>query len=441
MHFAFLIIKLLRDSIGIICPPLPSHIGCMAALGRELQQRNHRVTFLGIADIESQVEAEGLHFWQIGQSDHPPGSVSQFRSQMGKMSGLSAMRFAFRTVQLANEMICRDAPGALQEAGVELLLVDQGEPMGGTVAEFLDIPFISICCGLPINREASIPPYFTPWQYHNSWWARSRNQFGYAIFDTLSRSIAKQITQKRQQWKLPAYRHPDDAFSQLAQISQIPAEFDFPHRALPKCFHYTGSFRKSSTRSVPFPYEQLTNQPLIYASMGTIQNRQQEIFDSIAAACEKLDAQLVISLGGGECVEDYQGLSRNPLIVKYAPQMELLAKASLMITHAGLNTILECLGHGVPMVAIPITGDQLGVGARLSWTGAGEVVPLSRLSVPRLREAVQQVWAEDSYRQNAAKLRESIHQAGGVVRAADLVEQVIATGKPVLASRTQIPQQ
>lgn len=83
------------------------------------------------------------------------------------------------------------------------------------------------------------------------------------------------------------------------------------------------------------------------------------------------------------------------------------------------------------MVAIPITNDQPGVAARIAWTGTGEVVPLSQLSVPKLRSAIQQVLTEKSYREKASRLQEAIRQAGGVSRAADIVEQVISTGEPV----------
>ncbi len=55
------------------------------------------------------------------------------------------------------------------------------------------------------------------------------------------------------------------------------------------------------------------------------------------------------------------------------------------------------------------------------------------LSVPKLRAAMEQVLTEDSYRKNASRLQEAIAHSGGVSRAADIVEQAISTGKPVLA--------
>ncbi|MFM7910080.1 MAG: glycosyltransferase, partial [Microcystis sp.] len=246
--------------------------------------------------------------------------------------------------------------------------------------------------------------------------------------------IQKMINSYRQQWNLPLSSTLNDDYSKLAQISQQPAELEFPRQDLPKYFHFTGPFHYSGSREpIPFPYEKLTGQPLIYASMGTAQNRLLWVFQRIAEACLGLDAQLVIALGGGNSPESLPELPGNPLVVGYAPQLELLQKATLTITHAGMNTTLESLTNGVPMVAIPVTNDQPGIAARIAWTGAGEVIPFNKVSVKRLHKAVKRVLAEDSYKKNALRLQEAIKRAGGVGRAADIIEQAVSTGKPVLA--------
>ena len=364
--------------------------------------------------------------------------MAQSFAQLGELNGLAALRYTVSLFQQAAAVLLRDAPGAIREAGVEALLIDQAIAAGGTVAEFLGIPFVSVCSALVLNREEGVPPFFTPWSYNPAWWARLRNRAGYSVLNRTTKPIREVVSEYRQRWKLPLHSHPNDAYSQLAQVSQQPAEFEFPRTTLPQCFHFTGPYHDPASREpVWFPFEKLTGQPLIYASMGTLQNRQQKIFQCIAQACVGLDAQLVISLGGASSPQSLQGLPGEPLVVGYAPQLELLKRTTLTITHAGMNTTLESLSNGVPMVAIPIANDQLGVGARLAWTGAGEVVPLARLSVPRLRAAIQRVLTEDSYKKNASRLQEAIRRAGGVSRAADIVEQAISTGKPVLAQTQQ----
>ncbi|MEP0754926.1 glycosyltransferase [Trichocoleus sp. Lan] len=423
---------------GIICPAETGHLNTMLPLGRELQQRGHRVTLFGLLDAQPKTVAAGLDFWAIGEAEFPAGALSQSFAQLGELSGLTALRYTIDLLKQGAAVILRDGPQAIKEANVEALLVDQSSPEGGTVADLLEIPFITVCSAVLLNREETVPPFNTPWSYNPAWWARLRNRMAYSLLSRITKPIRELINDYRKEWKLPLHSHPNQLYSQLAQLSQQPAELEFPRTTLPKYFHFTGPYHSSTGRkSVSFPYEKLTGQPLIYASMGTLQNRQQEIFHRIAEACVGLDAQLVISLGGSGSPESLPELPGSPLVVSYAPQLELLKKAALTITHAGMNTTLESLTNGVPMVAIPIANDQPGIAARITWTGAGELVPLSQLSVPKLRGAIQQVLTEESYKNNAIRLQDAIARAGGVSRAADIVEQVISTGKPVLAQTQQ----
>lgn len=406
----------------------------MLPLGQELQRRGHHVTLVGLLDAQSKTEAAGLNFQPIGEEDFPPGALTASFAELGKLSGIAAVRYTVAILKGGANVMLRDAPAAIKAAGIEALLVDQVSLAGGTIAEKLGIPFITVCSAVVLNREPGVPPFNTSWQYSQAWWARLRNQLGYKILDRIAKPMRELIADYRQQWNLPQHSHPNQNYSLLAQISQQPAELEFPREQLPQWFHFTGPYHNCASREpTPFPWEKLTGQPLIYASMGTLQNRWLGVFEKIASACEGLDAQLVISLGGSADAETLPQLPGNPLVVGYAPQLELLPKATLTITHAGMNTTLESLSNGVPMVAIPVTNDQPGIAARMASVGCSNVVPLKRLNVPRLREAVHLVLAEDSYKQNALWLQDAIRRAGGSTRAGDIIEQAISTGQPVLA--------
>jgi UDP:flavonoid glycosyltransferase YjiC (YdhE family) len=110
-----------------------------------------------------------------------------------------------------------------------------------------------------------------------------------------------------------------------------------------------------------------------------------------------------------------------------------------VITHAGLNTALESLARGVPMVCVPVTGDQPAVAARVAWVGAGVVVPPARLTERRLRAAVCRVLHEPAFAASAARLRDAIARCGGVRHAADVIDRVLATGRPVPADAFGAP--
>jgi MGT family glycosyltransferase len=178
---------------------------------------------------------------------------------------------------------------------------------------------------------------------------------------------------------------------------------------------------------------------LVYASLGTLQNGSQDIFRVIGDACAGLHVQLVISLGGGLDPERLGVLSGDPLVVKYAPQLEIVKRAAAVITHAGLNTTLESLAEGVPLVCIPLGNDQPGVAARVAARGAGVVVSRHRLTAKRLRSALRTVLENEQYRCAARSIQASMLHVDGLQRAADIVEDELRVGNRHSLSESHEP--
>lgn len=411
---------------GLICPTAKGHLNPMTTIGYELLQRGHRVTWIGKLDGKAQALVAGLEFYPIGETEFPLGSTAEAFSKLGQLSGRDAFRYTIDLFKRDTLVILEETPTAFKSLGLEAVLIDQTSFGASSVAQDLELPFVSVCCALMLNREPSIPPFNTSWQYNPAWWAKLRNQAAYRLLDQLAKPIRQIISDYRQNRNLSPFRNREEAYSQLAQICQQPPQFEFPRQCLPSHFHFTGPYTNPASREIAdFPFEKLTEQPLIYASLGTVQNRQVEMFQTIAAACQDLDVQLIIALGGGATPESMPKLPGNPLVVGYAPQLDILQRASLTITHAGMNTTLESLSQGVPMVAIPIANDQPGVASRIAWTGTGEVVPLKQLNVSRLKSAITRVMSDSNYKVNAVKIQRSIEQAGGVKRATDIIESVV----------------
>jgi MGT family glycosyltransferase len=121
----------------------------------------------------------------------------------------------------------------------------------------------------------------------------------------------------------------------------------------------------------------------------------------------------------------------NTIVVPIAPQIELLKCAALCITHAGLNTTLEALAQGVPMVAIPIGYDQPGVASRISYHGVGEFVEIDDLTAQRLSELIARVTSNPSYRDKARCFQKVLRKTRGLDVAADIIERVFGVPKEV----------
>jgi zeaxanthin glucosyltransferase len=115
------------------------------------------------------------------------------------------------------------------------------------------------------------------------------------------------------------------------------------------------------------------------------------------------------------------------IIVRRAFQIELLKQAALCITHAGLNTALESLAQGVPLVAIPIGYDQPGVAARIAHHGVGEFVEVEDLTVEGLSQLIQGVLNDPHYRIRAQHFASVIAETRGLDLAADVMERAFIT--------------
>jgi len=417
---------------GIVCPEVSGHLNPITTLGRELQKRGHRISVLIVPDGQAKVESAGLDYLPIGAERFPKGIRERDLEQLGRLSGLKAFRFTIQRFCQVAEVTLDDAPKHIHDSEIDGMIVDQVYPAGITICEHLGLPAVTVCNAIAAIYDPRQPPVLTAWAYRNDPLSRLRYRAMYAVMDRLLAPAVDLINRYRKEWNLSPLPHREFPYSSLAQITQQPAIFDFPQRNLAPHFHYTAPFHdERSGDATAFPYEKLDGRSLIYASLGTLQNRLDHIFYAIAQACEGLDAQLVVSLGNKNQTV-FPHLPGSPLIAAYAPQLELLKRASLVITHAGLNTVLETLSQGVPMVAIPIANDQPGVAARLAYLGAGEMIPLKKVTSERLRALVQKVSANPVYRERARAVQTEVAKINGVVRAADIIEQALTTQKPVL---------
>ncbi|MCC6233444.1 MAG: glycosyl transferase family 1 [Verrucomicrobiales bacterium] len=420
----------LRWHLGLVVPPISGHLNPALSVARELVDRGHRVTCFGLSDARRHADAAGVGFIPVAAREFPEVTVPTWMRAQGELAGLKAMRWILGCLQRENLAYLRELPVAFQSAGVEGALIDQLAFGAASVAQHRKLPYVTLCNALPVHADRSVPPFATTWAPLPPRWEALRSGIGMTVLRPLLTAHWRSLNAQRRAWGLPDMCPETMADSPRAVLSQQPREFEFGVRKLPAHHHLTGPWVRPTNRGeVAFPFERLDGRPLIYASMGTLQNRIASVFRTIAGACDGLGAQLVIAQGARDA-EPLGELPGNPIVVGFAPQLALLKRASLVITHAGLNTALETLAHGVPMVAIPVANDQPGVAARLRAAGAGELVPFSRLSVGRLRAAVARVLSVPTYRESAQRLAREIGRRDGASWAADVIEESLArTGR------------
>ena len=152
---------------------------------------------------------------------------------------------------------------------------------------------------------------------------------------------------------------------------------------------------------------------------------------------ERRDLQVVLSVGRNVDPADLGSVPPNTIVVRSAPQIELLKRSVLCIT-AGLNTTLETLAQGVPMVAIPIGYEQPGIAARIAYHGVGEFLEVSDMTEQRLSRLIQQTTTDPKYRDRARWFQRNLAHANGLDVACEIVERTF--GEHYSAKKTnEIP--
>ena len=413
--------------IALICPQLPGHLNPMTTLGQALVKQGHRVSIAGFPELNAAVKWPGLETLPVGRPEIEAGEYQADLAKLGQLRGYSAVRFTGVMLRKAAAVVLRDAPQAFRDAGVEGVVVDQVSPAGASVAQVLGLPFVIVCNALALNVEPGLPPPVFPWPYRTGVLARCRNHFGNWLFSMAARTVYSAVNDYRAKHGLPREAFGQQDYGELVQVAQQPGFFDFRRERLPDHFHYTGPWHQPHRdQDRPFPWDRLDGRPLLYASLGTVQNRTTHLYSAIAGACEGLDVQLVLALGRPEGTLDCP-LPRGAIVVPYAPQVALLQKAKAVITHAGLNTALETLARGLPMVAIPLTNDQPGVARRLEMLGAARVLQPHSVTKDRLQEAILAILNDPQYRAASQACQQRIQSAPTAEDAARLVSRALTT--------------
>ena len=439
--------------IGILTTPGKGHANPLCALGRELNCRGYSVTVISAPDAEHIAEAAGLNFVAIASSAYPLGGAIERQNGLGSLTGVAASKAISKSFSVLFRAFFEEAIPLVQGSDLEflivrtivdivklpfvtvcgaaLIIVDQALLIGRTIVDIVKLPFVTVCGAALINPSLEVPSILSPFNHQANFFGKLLNTWSYIWHQRHLSIMIKTIHECRKEAGLHTALLPMNAEkyinSPIATIVPMPRSLEFPRPDLSNHTHFIGTLATPKARpNIPFPWDKLEDN-FIYASLGTTYNPK-EILLQVAQACDRLNRQAVISLGGHKQSLPFP---ESAIVVDYAPQLELLEKAALCVTHAGLNTTIEALSRGVPLLAIPITSDQPGVSSRIKYAGVGDRILLEELSIPLLAERIEKVLGDPVYKTNAIKMAQEIEQAGGVKRAADIVEQAIATNQPV----------
>jgi zeaxanthin glucosyltransferase len=379
-------------------------------LANDLQARGHQITYIGLADSQDAIRANGFAFVTLFERYFPKGSIPELGRQSTMLHGLHYLRSQYRKYRLFAGFIDHLISGGDEEffTAIDELQPDIVIYCGARFVEWAALMAVArgvkgvyFCSSLSLRGGTGLPPITSPIipRYDGSAWQAARIWLAWKKFDLKSRihffgyaGLTKRLAAKYGYARLRRSTH--DISVPLPEIVSFPPDFDFPSPGLPDR-RYIGASVCLSRREMEFPWHRLDgDRPLVYCALGTClwheKNEYLRFFRTVMEAATATPGwRWVLTTGDALDLSELGPAPENVLVVRSAPQIGLLKRASVMITHGGANTVKECILLGVPMVIFPLGGDHHGIAARAVYHGLAIRGEFAKVDGPELRSLVE----------------------------------------------------
>lgn len=369
---------------GHIIPPLK--------LAKALRARGHQVHYAGMPDFEEYVRSQGIEYLCMFRDRYPKGYLKQRATKQAKLK-LDNLSLMLLEAKDNNEAIALD-------------------PLGAFLGE--------------ISRVADIchPDLF--------------------LVDNMLRQLAAEMVRKLE---LPTIRlslHFEEALIGLGDLQDdspgrnlptlvlCPKEIDFSCSSVKDNYFYLEpSIELNREDGCDFPWHELDrSRALIYCSFGSQCHQYDQtprLFRAIIDAMrQKTDHQLVLAIGPHLRATEFEPLPSNVLLVNWAPQLQILQRASMMITHGGLGAVKECIFFGVPMIVFPGNWDQPNHAARVVHHGIGVRGNIHDRSAEQVVSLIDAISSTPSFKRRIDAMSEVFRQIEGSGIGVRTVEKLVS---------------
>jgi MGT family glycosyltransferase len=191
-------------------------------------------------------------------------------------------------------------------------------------------------------------------------------------------------------------------------------------------FHFVGPSFDATIKDNDFPFEHLRDGTKVYISLGTINYLNTAFYDTTFAAFADYPAQFILSVGKHTQIDQLGAIPDNFIVRHSVPQLAILQQVDAFITHGGMNSVHEGLYYGVPQLVVPSHFEQELNGKRVAQTGSGILLE-GTVTVEQLRNGLDHLLSNKSYRENAEIIGRTLRAAGGYPAAVAAVESQLQT--------------
>jgi zeaxanthin glucosyltransferase len=404
----------MKRNILICLNPGVSHFLPTIELAKEHLSRGNNVYYLGFSNLEKLVVSEGFNFISIKTIPNE-SFINKLKSQ-----------YKLRELDKLYKEIINEIKEVILKENISLVLFDINRfhlyylPAIETNTPCISFWTFSGATNInplvPPNSSLAIPKgnsninisAFTRWifRYIRREFCKPQTFFSKFIYpQTQLRKVAREQNLK---WKY----NINGLYLDTTKFILGPKELEFPN-PYDKNIHYLGLCVNKGRKEEELHWEHYDeNKVLIYCSLGTLSSRYEhaeKFFNSVIEVFKnEPEWQLVMNIGNLCDKDKFKDLSENIYLSNSVPQMDVLSKSSLMLTHGGYGSIKECVSSEVPMIVFPCIYDQPGNAARVQYHGIGVVEDISKVTPEKLTILIKEMLHNNKYKQKIKKMNELI---------------------------------
>uniref|UniRef100_H0W876 UDP-glucuronosyltransferase n=1 Tax=Cavia porcellus TaxID=10141 RepID=H0W876_CAVPO len=414
----------------LVWPMEYSHWMNMKIILEELIQRGHEVTVLIPSSfIFVGVNASsGIKFETFPTSlrrDQLEQFYTRFVSKwmdIGSittcLSYIPVMEEMFKEYSANWENVCKDVVSnknlvtKLQQSNFDVLLADPVAPCGELVAELLKLPFVyslRFSPGFQLEKSAGglpFPPSYIPVLMSRlsgemTFMERVKNMICMLYFDFWFETFNLKNWNKLYSEVLG---NPTTLYKQMQKsdmwLIRSYWDLELPRPTLPNFDFVGGLHCKPEMENF---VQSSDDHGIVVFSLGSmVSDMSEATANAIALALGQIPQKVIWRFDGRKP----DTLGANTRLFKWIPQNDLLGhpKTRVFITHGGANGVFEAIYHGIPMVGIPLFGEQHDNIAYMEAKGAAVTLDFQTISTTDLLNALNKVINNTSYKHNALRL-------------------------------------
>jgi UDP:flavonoid glycosyltransferase YjiC (YdhE family) len=383
----------------LTCRPLAGHYRPMLPLARALAEAGHDVAFASGEPVAGEAEAEGFTAFRVGlEVDSVEPLARRIRDRAASLppSQIRQLIFAELFVRVELEPRANDLISVVEQWKPNLVIHDVAEFAGPLVATMSGVPYVE-------------------------------HSYGPAIQDGVIRAAGEAAAPSWSSRGLTP--HPLGGFYRYLYLDVCPPSLQVPEPL-------TGvaqSIRTVETQppATHLPWlDALRGLPLIYVTLGTVYNRNLDVFRALLAGLRDEALNIVITVGKQNDRATFGRQPSNVHVHQYIPQEQLLPHCAAVVTHGGAGSTLGALAFGLPLLVVPQGADHFHNAERVVAAGAGVQLVPDRLTADAVREAVRILLHDDTFRRAAQRIRNEFDAMPDPRQAVETLEQLAVREPP-----------